>query len=573
MMCFTKSHRVMPAASLLKSGHHAGDPSCIIECLPDDVLLDIFRKLEPFESHKKNNFRAVSQVCRRWYSVASASRRSLSISGFKAHRIPRVLARFTHLQSLNLNFLFDCSENALAVVGDTCPYLRDLDISDSYKAAEGGWGMVKLLQGCRQLETLSLPAFKGPGSALRMIGSCCTLLKRLRLRSCSSLNDDVMTHIATNCRYIEELDVSFTEITDAALAAVGGHLSALRQLDVKHCKSITGSGIAALAAGCRLLQSLHLGLVDCGDEGIIALGTYSCDLEELYLDYGWDKWGRLSCRLLGSVARGCRKLRLLSLRGSKQVNDEVLQGLLYGCPSLKLLDLHACENVGDIGLQAVTRGCKQLEDLVLSGTRVGAVSSTPFQGRLDNLQSLRLSGDNVTDAVLKSISANCKRLSQLHLANCSHVSDASVEELLKGCSELKQLTAKCCPLLTGTGFSSLAPSLEWLSLPLCGITDNGLLMTAQNCKNLSHLAIPQCRNVSATTVMSALGSCTHLKELVIVGCLQISREEIIKIVKASGHGLKTIRVSRPDSPQDEYTIKRQGGWTLPSWARSPSSPR
>jgi len=90
---------------------------------------------------------------------------------------------------------------------------------------------------------------------------------------------------------------------------------------------------------------------------------------------------------------------------------------------------------------------------------------------------------------------------------------------------------------------------------------------------LSHLAIPQCRNVSATTVMSALGSCTHLKELVIVGCLQISREEIIKIVKASGHGLKTIRVSRPDSPQDEYTIKRQGGWTLPSWARSPSSPR
>jgi len=558
--------------ALAKAGACGAETPCPIECLPDDLLLDIFQRLEPFESHKKVHFRSVSLVSKRWYRVANASRRSISISGFKANRVPRILSRFSQLQSLNLSFLFDCSENALAAVGQKCPYLRDLDISDSYKGAEGGWGLVELLKGCNRLQTLSLHGAKGPDTALKMIGSC-PELKQLRLRSAAGLTDEVMVTIASNCRLIEELDVSFNDFTDIALKAVGHHLIRLRQLDLKHCKGITGAGIAAVAAGCKSLQTLHLGLVDCGDEGIIALGKYSSQLEELYLDYGWDKWGRLSCRSLGAMARGCRKLRVLSLRGSKQVNDEVLQGLVYGCPSLAFLDLHACENVGDTGLRAVIRGCKQLKDLVLSGTKVGSVSAAPFKGGLGELRTLRLSGDHVTDAVLQSIAGSCKKLSELHLANCTQISDKGVEDLLKGCLQLKGFTAKACPLLTGAGFSSTAPSLEWLSLPLCGITDSGLLTTSENCKNLSHLAIPQCRDVSAKTLITAIGRCTHLKELVIVGCLQISRDEIIKIVKASGYGLKTIRVSRPDSPQDEYTIKRQGGWSLPSWARSPSSPR
>ena len=102
----------------------------------------------------------------------------------------------------------------------------------------------------------------------------------------------------------------------------------------------------------------------------------------------------------------------------------------------------------------------------------------------------------------------------------------------------------------------------------------GLSLISENCGKLSHLAIPQCRHVSAATLVEAVKRCSQLKELIIVGCLQISRDEVLDIVRASKHHMKTMRVSRPDSPQDEYTIlKRHGTWILPSWARDPSPPR
>ena len=51
-------------------------------CLTSPIL-DIAQKLEPHESHRKLNFRNVSRVSKRWYTLANDSRTSLSLTGFK----------------------------------------------------------------------------------------------------------------------------------------------------------------------------------------------------------------------------------------------------------------------------------------------------------------------------------------------------------------------------------------------------------------------------------------------------------------------------------------------------------
>jgi hypothetical protein len=250
------------------------------------------------------------------------------------------------------------------------------------------------------------------------------------------------------------------------------------------------------------------------------------------------------------------------------VDDESLQGLAKGCPSLVSLDLHACQDVGDAGLQAVIKGCSKLETLVLSGTQVGITGLDSFTGGLPKLSVLRLNGDLITDDVLKSLARGCPNLAELYLANSSKISDEGVGPLIEACKSLKTFSAKASPHLQGTGFSTLAPALDNLQLPACGISDDGLVAISKNCPSVAHLAIPGCRDVSPTGLLSALPSFSNLRELIIVGCLQVSREQLLALTKKARPALKTVRVSRPDAPQDEYTIVRRcGGWNLPSWAR------
>eukprot|EP00271_Cylindrocystis_brebissonii_P007489 TRINITY_DN2105_c0_g3_i1.p1 TRINITY_DN2105_c0_g3~~TRINITY_DN2105_c0_g3_i1.p1 ORF type:complete len:565 (+),score=81.98 TRINITY_DN2105_c0_g3_i1:540-2234(+) len=549
-----------------------GEKLSPIDRLPDDLLFVIFKKVEVQDNHKKANFRAITRVSRRWSTIANLSRECLSITGFKATKMKAVLQRFNQLSSLNLGFLFDCSEDVLASVGANCANLQELQISDSYKQTGGGSGLAALARGCRALEVLSMHGYKGLDAPLLEIGNCCHNLKQLRLRSAPAMGDSVIVNIAAKCSKLEKLDLSFTEITDVALHAIGKGLTQLKHLDLKHCKRVTGEGIASVATGCLKLQVLHLGVVEVGDTGIIALGRHSKHLEELYLDYGWGKWGKLSQHAVSVLAKGCRQLKVLSLRGSKQVDDEVLQGLQQGCPSLTSLDLHACELVTDLGLQSVIKGCKKLENLVLSGTNVGANVIAVNEG-LPRLTNLRLNGDLITDALLKTIAGTCKGLAELYMANCRNITDAGLEQLLTDCKGLKTLTAKSSPLITGMAFTSRSPTLENLNLSSCGITNEGLAAIVGNCTKVSFLSIPNCCQVSADAIITAVSSSPHLKELNIVGCLQVFKDQVLAVVKASRASLKTLRVSRPDSPQDEYTIdKKHGGWILPSWARAVPQP-
>lgn len=104
-------------------------------------------------------------------------------------------------------------------------------------------------------------------------------------------------------------------------------------------------------------------MVGINDEGLHALGQYSANLQQLYLDYGTAEAGLISGSAMGALARGCTRLQTLSLRGSKQVDNNTLAGLpARGCPSLLHLDLHACTAVGDAGLHFVVAACQSVRN-------------------------------------------------------------------------------------------------------------------------------------------------------------------------------------------------------------------
>eukprot|EP00270_Netrium_digitus_P007986 TRINITY_DN235_c0_g1_i1.p1 TRINITY_DN235_c0_g1~~TRINITY_DN235_c0_g1_i1.p1 ORF type:complete len:562 (-),score=96.54 TRINITY_DN235_c0_g1_i1:250-1935(-) len=544
------------------------------DILPDDIVVEILKRLDAVELPKRANLRAVSRVSKLWYELSNVSVCNLSLSGFKAAKVERILSRFSRLSSLNLTFLFDCNEDVLQAVGKHCGLLKEIHISESYKSMDGQ-GINAMTRGCTNLELLSLHGYKGPEGPLCSIGDWCQSLQSLRLRSICCMTDQTIEHIASRCTKLEDLDISLSsQLTDDSLRAIGKHLPHLKRLDLKHCKLISGHGVAAVAEGCPLLENLHLGVVEVGDIGLRAIGLHSAKLEELYLDYGWGKYGQLSREAMSVVAHGCKNLRRLSMRGSKQVDDIVLQGLERGCPSLMELDLHACEKVGDRGLEAVVKGCKQLKELVLSGSNIGSSGRDPFalHGGLPNLRSIRMNGDMISDAMLKSIGEKCQNLLEIHLSCCSNVTDKGLVALLLGCSSLSCITVKSSPLVRGSAFETVpCPAMASISFPSCGVDDHGLLSVAKNCPNLAYLSVSGCQSITAVGLVNFVAACPPLKDLLIVGCLQLTRADLIGITKAARSNLRTMRVSRPDSPEDEYNIKRNyGGWLLPNWARSAS---
>ena len=207
----------------------------------------------------------------------------VSFQCLQAGKLPRIVRRFSSLEVLNLSFLFDCSELCLSAIGRNCPNLHELQLPEttSKPAVNVGSGVTVLARGCTRLRTLSLPAYRGPTEALNSIGLHLTSLQCLRLRAASGLTDVVVKEIARNCISLTELDLSFNSITgeslchilgpfgvfarnhltcsyaryaDESLRAIGASLASLSTLDLKHCRKVTGSGIAAVAAGCRMLK-------------------------------------------------------------------------------------------------------------------------------------------------------------------------------------------------------------------------------------------------------------------------------------------------------------------------------
>lgn len=86
------------------------------------------------------------------------------------------------------------------------------DTCKGQASAKAGNGLLSVCHGCPSLRVLSLPSYKGPKDALFALGMA-RQLRVLRLKGAQHLDDDVVIRIASNCRGIEDLDLSFNCIT------------------------------------------------------------------------------------------------------------------------------------------------------------------------------------------------------------------------------------------------------------------------------------------------------------------------------------------------------------------------
>ena len=125
--------------------------------------------------------------------------------------------------------------------------------------------------------------------------------------------------------------------------------------------------------------------------------------------------------------------------------------------------------------------------------------------RCSNLQTLDLGSwqgnNNITDASVLEVARRCSNLQTLNLWGCSNITDASVLEVARRCSNLQTLNLAGCRNITDASVSEVArrcSNLQTLNLLSCSnITDASVLEVARRCLNLQKFHLSGFWNITA----------------------------------------------------------------------------
>ncbi|XP_044950022.1 transport inhibitor response 1-like protein Os11g0515500 [Hordeum vulgare subsp. vulgare] len=481
---------------------------------PDEVVEHI---LGFVSSHRDRN--AASLVCHAWYRVEGLTRRSVFISNCYAVRPERVHARFPCLRSLT-------------VKGRPC--FADFNL------VPAGWGATAepwvdaCARTCPGLEELRLKRMVITDDCLNHLARSFPNLRSLVLVSCEGFSTDGLATIATNCRFLKELDlhgsqVEFrgphwfscfpkpsTSLESLNFACLDGTVSAnaLESLVARspNLKSLRLNRAVPAAVLANILTSAPK-LVDLGT-GLVAQNN-NADALSLYnaiqqcsslnsLSGFWD-----SPRWITPVIHYiCKNLTCLNLSYAPTFQTADLIGAIRHCQNLR--HLWVLDHIGDAGLKVVASCCLELQELrvfpanadVLASTDVTEEGLVAVSSGCRKLSSVLYSCSRMTNSALITVAKNCSRITSFRLRICLHGSvdavtgqplDEGFGAIVRSCKGLRRLSMS--GLLTDSVFLYIgmyAERLETLSVAFAGDSDDGMIYVLNGCKNLRKLEMRNC---------------------------------------------------------------------------------
>lgn len=203
---------------------------------------------------------------------------------------------------------------------------------------------------------------------LHSLGSNSPQLKNLNLPGCVGITDAFVPQLCKSCKFLEKIDLSFTNVSVGVIPAVLVNLRFLKELNLNDSKESSSP-------------------VDMGDE------TFT------------------------------RPLTTLSLRNSP-INDQMLDWVTTRCPNIDTVILENCQNVTDISITNLAKKLKEIKFLDISFCDQITDASLNALASVENskLTSLDLSYcDNITTRGIKQVGAQCTRLESLVLNGCENI--------------------------------------------------------------------------------------------------------------------------------------------------------
>ncbi|XP_022883959.1 protein AUXIN SIGNALING F-BOX 2-like [Olea europaea var. sylvestris] len=484
----------------------------MINYFPEEVLEHVFSFLT---SHRDRN--AVSLVCKSWYNVERFSRGKVFIGNCYAISPERLISRFPRVRSLTLKGK---------------PHFADFNL------VLHDWGgyvypwIEAMAKGCTNLEELRLKRMLVSDASLELIAKSFPNFKSLVLVSCEGFTTDGLAAIASNCRFLRELDLQENEVEDPRgqwLSCFPDSCTSLASLNFACLKGeVNLAALERLVARCRNLKSLRLNHAVPPDvlQKILARAPQLVDLGagSFVHDPESETYNKLknvmqkctsirslsgfldvNARCLPAIYPICINLTSLNLSYAPGIYSKELVKLIRKCKKLQCLWI--LDTIGDKGLRVVASACKELQELRVfksDPNDVGNAAITEeglvaISAGCPNLNSLLYFCRQMTNTALITVAKNCPNFIRFRLCTLDPITPDAVTmqpldngfgAIVQSCKGLKRLSVS--GLLTDQVFLYIgmyAEQLETLSIAFAGNSDKGMVYVLNGCKKLKKLEI------------------------------------------------------------------------------------
>ncbi|CAA0824603.1 Protein AUXIN SIGNALING F-BOX 2 [Striga hermonthica] len=480
---------------------------------PEEVLEHVF---DFVTSHQDRN--AVSLVCKLWYTVERFSRERVFIGNCYAVNPERLIARFPRVKSLTLKGK---------------PHFADFNlVPQDWGGYVFPWIEAMAKNGIN-LEELRLKRMVVSDESLELLSKSFPNFKSLVLVSCEGFSTDGLAAIASNCRFLRELDLQENEVDERKGQWLGCFSENSKSLVTLNFACLRGevnvSALERLVARSPNLRSLRLNpavpldalhkilmqapqLNDLGTGSFVhdpdseACGKLKSALKKCKSIRSLSGFLDVNPRCLPSVYPVCTNLTSLNLSYAPGIYSNELIKLISHCKKLERLWI--LDTIGDKGLNAVASTCKELQELRVFPSDlygVGGDAGVTEEGLVyissgcSKLNSVLYFCQQMTNAALITVAKNCPNFIRFRLATLNPtipdaVTNQPLDEgfgaIVQSCKGLKRLSIS--GLLTDKVFLYIgmyAEQLEMLSIAFAGESDKGMAYVLNGCKKMKKLEI------------------------------------------------------------------------------------
>ncbi len=183
-------------------------------------------------------------------------------------------------------------------------------------------------------------------------------------------------------------------------------------------------------------------------------------------------------------------LRELVLSNCSWLTNDLVKLFLTRLYGLKVIDLSENAHIGYLAFKTVSEQtsletficvyCAAFEDDFLESVARGC----------SMLTELRMAWcPKISDAGLRQLGILRPGLRVVDVSNCTKISDAGIHDLVRPCLQLRSLSMQYLPLVSEDGIlkiPALCPTLKYLDIRLCNITDAGI---ARLCERFPYLEL------------------------------------------------------------------------------------
>ncbi|XP_047166937.1 F-box/LRR-repeat protein 20-like [Vigna umbellata] len=536
--------------------------------LPAECWELVFKFLNPIP-----HFEPLSLVSTQFLSITNLLRTSLTISNPTLPFLPNLFRRFSSITSLNITGLHHSHLHTLLLqLSRAALPLQSLNLSGHPSLPSNGLrAFARKIPTLKSLTCSHMTCLRN--ADLLLIADCFSFLEHLDLsfpenndNSTDPVSDFGVKALSLALPKLRRVNLSGNYfISDTSILSLCKNCELLGEIIILECHFITQRGIASAIRERPCLRSFCVSNFGYGTKkGDIARPYVTYDFISALVGLKGLTCLDLSCssisdELLCCVAEEGIPLKKLVLQGCCNYTYVGVLCLLSSCQSMEHLDLQnteflcdrrvevlceflgnlvsinvsGCRTLTDLALFALIKNCPLLNEIKMEATDVGkkGVDEELVNGVVNyRVKSLYLGRNSwLRDESLEMIASVCPSLEVLDLSSCCDISEGVVE-VLRRCSEVRNLSLAFCSGVKLKGLEFEVPKLEELNLSGSRVDDETLSVISKYCRWLLHLDLENCYKVTANGVREVVDKCRRLREINLVSCCEVEASVVAWMV-------------------------------------------